>query len=163
MMKGLMGRCLTNETALERVRVKAGEMEEELNQLQVWKSKMEKKFELSERARKDLEQSMEEAKKALEGKDKEVKDLEDRLRRAKEVAIREYRDSDALLSELGDSFLQGFDDAFHQVKTTYPDLDISNVKVEDQGQTSVMPIASEDTDDLFVEDAIHGDGESAQV
>ena len=37
---------------------------------------------------------MEEAKKALEGKDKEVKDLEDRLRRAKEVAINKYRDSD---------------------------------------------------------------------
>ena len=55
MMKGLMGRCLTNETALKRVQAKAGEMEEELNQLQVWKSKMEKKFELSERARKDLE------------------------------------------------------------------------------------------------------------
>ena len=124
---------------------------------------MEKKFDLSESARKDLEQSMEEAKKAFKGKDKEVKDLEDRLRRAKEVAISEYRDSDALLSELGDSFLQGFDDAFHQVKTTYPDLDISNVKVEDQGQTSVMPIASEDTDDLFVKDAIHGDRESAQT
>ena len=132
MMKGLMGRCLTNETALERVRVKAGEMEEELNQLQVWKSKMEKKFDLSESARKDLEQSMEEAKKAFKGKDKEVKDLEDRLRRAKEVAISEYRDSDALLSELGDSFLQGFDDALRQFNTAYPDLDVSNVKVEDQ-------------------------------
>ena len=76
---------------------------------------------------------MEKAKKAFEGKDKEVKDLEYRLRRAKEVAIREYRDSDALLSELGDSFLQGFDDALYQVKTAYLDLDVSNVKVEDQG------------------------------
>ena len=122
---------------------------------------MEKKFDLSESARKDLEQSMEEAKKALEGKDKEVKDLEDRLRRAKEVAISEYRDSDALLSELGDSFLQGFDDALRQFNTAYPDLDVSNIKVEVQGQTSVMPIALEDADDLFAEDAIQGDGESA--
>ena len=40
---------------------------------------MEKKFELSERVRKDLEQSTEEAKKAFEGKDKEVQDLKDRL------------------------------------------------------------------------------------
>ena len=60
--------------------------------------------------RKELEQSTEEAKKALEAKDKEVQDLKDRLHQAKEVAIREYRDSDALLSELGDFFLQGFDD-----------------------------------------------------
>ena len=93
---------------------------------------MEKKFELLERVRKDLEQSTEEAKKALEGKDKEIKDLKDRLRQAKEVVIRKYRDSDALLSELGDSFLQGFDDAFCQVKKAYPDLDVSNIKVKDQ-------------------------------
>ena len=66
---------------------------------------MEKKFELSERVRKDLAQSTEEVKKALERKDKEIKDLKDRLLQAKEVAIREYCDSDALLSKLGDSFL----------------------------------------------------------
>ena len=122
---------------------------------------MEKKFELSEKVRKDLELSMEEVKKALEGKDKEVQDLKDRLRQAKEVVIREYRDSDALLSELGDSFLQGFDDALHQVKKAYPDLDVLNIKVEDQAQTSVMPVASKGTDDLFAEDATEGDEESA--
>ena len=105
MMKGLMGCCLTHKTALEHVRAKAEQMEDDLNQLQSWKSKMEKKFELSERVRKDLEQSMKEAKKALEGKDKEVQDLKDRLRQAKEVAIWEYHDSDTLLSKLGDSFL----------------------------------------------------------
>ena len=93
---------------------------------------MEKKLELLERVRKDLEQSMEEAKKALEGKDKEIQDLKDGLRQAKEVAVREYRDSEALLLELGDSFLQGFDDALRQVKKIYPDSDVSNIKVEDQ-------------------------------
>ena len=54
---------------------------------------------------------MEEAKKALEGKEKEIKNLKDGLRQTKEVAVREYRDFDALLLELGDSFLQGCDDA----------------------------------------------------
>ena len=79
------------------------------------------------------------------------------------MAVREYRDSDALLSELGKSFLQGFDDALHQVKKAYPDLDISNIKVEDQAQAFVMPVALEDTDDLFAEDEVLGDGESAQA
>ena len=124
---------------------------------------MEKKFELSERVRKDLEQSTEEAKKTFEGKDKEIQDLEDRLRQAKEVVVREYHDSDALLSELGDSFLQGFNDALRQVKKAYLDLDVSNIKVEDQAQTSVMPVTSEDIDDLFGEDEAQGDGESAQA
>ena len=124
---------------------------------------MEKKFELSERVRKDLKQSTEEAKKTFEGKDKEIQDLEDRLRQAKEVVVREYHDSDALLLELGDSFLQGFNDALRQVKKAYLDLDVSNIKVEDQAQTSVMPVASEDIDDLFGEDEAQGDGESAQA
>ena len=86
-------------------------MEDELNQLRSWKTKMEKKFELSEKVRKELEQSIEEVKKTFEGKEKEIQDLKDGLHQAKEVAVREYRDSDALLSKLGDSFLQGFDNA----------------------------------------------------
>ena len=73
----------------------------------------------------------------------------------------EYRDSDALLSELGDSFLQGFDDALCQVKKVFPNLDVSNIKVEDQAQTSIMLVASDDTDNLFVEVDALGDGESA--
>ena len=80
-------------------------MEDELNQLRSWKIKMEKKFELSERVRKDLKQSTEEVKKTLKVKEKEIQDLKDGLRQAKEVAVREYRDSDTLLSKLGDSFL----------------------------------------------------------
>ena len=148
---------------LERVRVKAEQTEDKLNQLRSWKPKMEKKLELSEKARKSLEQSTKEAKKVFEGKDKEIQDLKDEVHQAKEVAIREYRDSDALISELGDSFLQGFDDAVRQIKKAYPDLDVSNIKVEDQAQTSVMPVASEDTDDLFADDEVLGDGESAQA
>ena len=103
---------------------------------------------------------MEEAKKAFEGKDKEIQDLKDEVRQAKAVAVREYRDSDALISELGDSFLQGFKDAISQVKQAYPDLDVSKFKVEDPAQTSVMPAASENTDDLFADDDTLGDGES---
>ena len=82
--------------------------------------------------RKELKQSTEDAKKTLEGKEKEMQDLKEGLRQAKETAVRKYRDSNALLSELGDLFLQGFDDALHQVKKAYPNLDVSNIKVEDQ-------------------------------
>ena len=105
MMKRLMERCLKNEVALECVRSKAEHTEDELNQLRSWKITMEKKFELSERERKELEQSMGEAKTALEGKEMDITNLKDRLRQAKEVTVHEYRDTDALLSELRDSFL----------------------------------------------------------
>ena len=132
MMKGLIGRCLKNEVALERVQSKAEQTEDELNQLRSWKIMMEKKFELSERERKKLEQIMGEAKMALEGKETKITNLKDGLRQAKEVAVREYRHSNALILELGDSFLQGFEDALRQVKKAYPNLDVSNIKMEDQ-------------------------------
>ena len=72
----------------------------------------------------------------------------------------EYRDSNALLGELGGSFLQGFDDALRQLKKAYPELDVSMINVNDQDQTSTLPIASKNTDDLFGEDVVQGDRES---
>ena len=85
-----MDRCLNCEAALERVRAKVEQTEDELGQLHKWKSTMEKKFDLSEQARKELEQRTEEAGKALEAKDKEVQDLKEKLCQAKEVAVHEY-------------------------------------------------------------------------
>ena len=79
MMKGLMGRCLHHETALERVQVKANSMADELSKLKTWKSNMEKKFNLSKKVRNELEQGMEEAKKVLEDRDMEIQDLKDQL------------------------------------------------------------------------------------
>ena len=40
-------------------------------------------------------------------------------------------------------------------------MDMSNIKVEDQAQISIMPVASEGIDDLFAEDATQGNEESA--
>ena len=158
-----MGWCLNHETALERVRAKAETTEDELSQLKNWKSTMEKKFDLSKKERKDLEHRMEEMKKVLEGKDKKIKDLKGQLCQAKEEAVREYRDSDALLSELGSSFLEGFDDALRQVRKAHLGLDLSSVKLEEPVQASIVPVALENTNDLFAEDANIGDGESAQA
>ena len=42
-------------------------------------------------------------------------------------------------------------------------MDVSNIKVEDQAQISVRPVALEDIDDIFADDEVLGDGESAQA
>ena len=55
--------------------------------------------------------------------------------------------------------MEGFDDALRQVQKTYLDLDVSHIKIDDQGQTSVMPVASMSTEDHFGEDATLGDEE----
>ena len=90
MTKGLMDRSLHHEMALERVCEKARLTEEELLQLKNWKMVTEQKLKLAERARDEHQKMTEELKTALE-------DKENDLRLAKEKAIQEYRDSDALL------------------------------------------------------------------
>jgi len=79
----------------------------------------------------------EQLKQVLQDKEKEIRDDKDRLRQVKEEAVQEYRDSDALLAELGGTFAEGFNDALHQVKTSFPDLDLSYVNINTQDQTSV--------------------------
>ena len=130
MTKGLMDRSLHNEMALERVREKARLAEEELLQLKNWKVVTKQKLKLAERARDEHQKMMEELKTAL-------KDKENDLRLAKEKAIQEYRDSDALLSELGVSYNDGFDDALRQAKALYPKLDFSAVNINVAEATSV--------------------------
>ena len=165
MMKGLMGRCLNHETALDHIRVKVNSTEDELNELKAWKTVQEKKLALSEEARDELEKQTELLKWVLEDKEKEICDTKDQLRQAKEEAIHEYRDSDALLAELEGSFAKGFDDALRQVKASYHDLEASHVNIDVQAQTSIQLVHSESRDELFANDAPidgpYGDGRTA--
>ena len=103
MTKGLMDRSLHNEMALERVCENAKLVEEELLQFRDWKVVTEQKLKLAERARDEYQKMTEELKLVLE-------DKENDLRLAKERAVQEYRDSDALLSELRVSYNDGFDE-----------------------------------------------------
>ena len=145
MTKSLMDRALHNETALERVRDKARLAEEELLELKNWKVVTEKKLKLAEEARDEFQRMTEELKAVLE-------DKEDELRLAKEKAVQEYRDSDALLTELGTSYTDGFEDALRQAKALYPKFDFSAVDINVAEGMSVQPDASDDTADLFAEE-----------
>ena len=145
MTKGLMDRSLHHEMALERVCEKAKLAEEELFELKNWKVVTEQKLKLAERARDEYHQMTEELKKVLE--DKEID-----LRHAKERAVLEYHDSDALLSELGVSYNDGFDDALCQAKALYPKLDFSFVNIIVAEATSVHLGQSDDINELFGEE-----------
>ena len=82
---------------------------------------------------------------------KVLEDKENDLRQAKERAVQEYRDSDAFLSELGVLYNDGFDDALHQAKALYPQLDFSSVNITVAEATFVHPNQSDDTNELFAE------------
>ena len=103
----------------------------------------------------------------LEDKEKEISDAKDRLRQVKEDVTWEYCESDVYLTELGGIYINGFDDCLRQVKTSFPDLDFSHVSIDIPVQTSVQPIHSKSSDELFSNDAFvddpHGDEEIAPV
>ena len=145
MTKGLMDRALYQETALERVREKARLAGEELLEQKSWKVVTEQKLKLAKQARDEYQRMMEDLKTVLE-------DKEDELRLAKEKAVQEYRDSDALLTELGTSYNDGFDNAFRQAKALYPKFDFSAVNINIAEGMSVQPDASDDTAELFAEE-----------
>ena len=81
-----------------------------------------------------------------------LEDKENELRLAKEKAVQEYCDFDALLTELGVSYNDGFDDALRQAKALYPKLDFSAVNINIAEAMSVQPDASDDTNELFTEE-----------
>ena len=147
MTKGLMDRALHQEMALERVCEKAKLTEKELFELRNWKVVTEQKLKLAERARDEYQKMTEELKTVLE-------DKENQLRLAKEKAVQEYRDSDALLTELEVSYNDGFDDALRQAKALYPKLDFSAININVAKATSVQPDASDDTNELFAEEGL---------
>ena len=124
---------------------------------------MEKKFATSKTVRKELEEKVETLENVLANKEKGVKGAKDQLRQAKEVAVHEYCDSDALLEELRTSYADGFDDTVRQGKKTYPDLDFFQLNIDTQAQAIAQPIAFESTEDLFVDDTALGNGESIPI
>ena len=145
MTKGLMERSLHHEMTLGRVHEKAKLAEEELFELRNWKVVTEQKLKLVKWARDEYQKMTEELKKVLEDKKND-------LRHAKEAAVLEYCDSDALLSELGVSYNDGFDDALRQAKALYPKLDFSSVNITVPEVTSIHPEQSDDMNELFGEE-----------
>ena len=83
---------------------------------------------------------------------KTLKDKENEVRHAKETAVLEYCDSDALLAEFGVSYNDGFDDALRQAKALYPKLDFSSVNISIPEPSSLQPEQSDDTNELFGEE-----------
>ncbi|XP_065618811.1 uncharacterized protein LOC136062966 [Quercus suber] len=146
MVKGLMGRCLNRETTLDRLRDKMTVTEEELDKLKAWRVVQLKKLSMAKKARDEFYQRTKELKKVLEEKENEI-------RHTKDVAVREYRDSDDLLTELRVFYRDDFDDTLHQVKSIYPELDVSTININAQDQSSVQPVHSENINKLFGENA----------
>ena len=163
MMKGLMDRCIYHETVISRLREKLGTKEMEVQKLLAWKDVQVGKLDLTKQLLKELEAQVEALKKILKEKEGKIMEVKGQLRQKKEDAIKEYRDFDNLLRELGGSFAGSFYDCFRQVKASFLDLDVSRILIDVKGETPAHPTDSEGTDELFAEDMtidLSSDGEA---
>ena len=130
MMKGLMDLCISQETVVGRLREKVETTKTELRELYAWREVQLQKFDMT---KKSLEESEKQAKalgNILKNKEDEISKLKKQLHRAKEDTIKEYRNSDASLYKLGGSFVDGFDNCLHQVKASFPILDLSQISID---------------------------------
>ena len=93
-----------------RDKVEAREME--LQELTAWKEVQVNKLDLTRKILEESEAQVEALKNILKDKEGEILEAKGQLRQAKEDTVKEYRDSDTLLRELGSSFADGFDNYF---------------------------------------------------
>ena len=100
-----------------------------------WKDVQIGKLDLTKQLLKELEAQVEALNKIAKDKEAEILEAKSQLRHTKDVAIKEYHDSDVFLRELNGSFADGFNDCLRQVKTSFPDLDLSHVFIDAQPQT----------------------------
>ena len=151
-MKDLVDHCMSQATMVDRVKAKAEATEAELGGLKAQKVVQENKLDLTKKLLEEVEAQTEVLKKVLKDNKDEISKSKKQLRRAKEDAIKEYRNSDTLLAELGSSFANDFDDCLRQVKASFLDLALSHITIDAEGQTPAHPNDSKGTDKLFADD-----------
>ena len=64
----------------------------------------------------------------------------------------EFRNSDGFLTELSDCYDNEFQECLRQVKSLYPDLDMSQVSLDNVAQTPARTIDHEGTDEILEAD-----------
>ena len=125
-----MDRCASYETVLGHLREKVEAREMKLQEPMAWKEVQVNKLNLTGKLLEKSEVQVKALKEILKDKEKEILEAKIQLRQAKENAIREYHDFDTLLKELGGFFADEFDDCFRQVKTSFPNLDLSHISID---------------------------------
>ena len=164
MMKVLMDCCMASEKLVDHLKERAEVTETERNELKVSCQVQIKILIVMRKALEELETQAEALKKVLNDKDGEISLLRKQVRQAKEDRETEFCNSDGFLTELGGYYANSFNECLHQVKALFPNLDVSQVSLDDVVQTSARSDDFEGTDELFKDDLTpdaHGDGGAA--
>ena len=136
----------------------------ELNNLKAWKEVQVKKLRVTKKALEDSKSHAGELRKVLQDKERENSTLTEQVCRAKEDRRADFRDFDGFLTELSDCYSDGFHECLCQVKALYPNLEMSQVSLDNVVQTSARTVDQEETNEIFEVDpmpSVQGDREAA--
>ena len=96
--------------AVDRLKERAKTIETGLRELETWKEVQIKKLDLTKKVFEESEEKTEVLTNVLKDKEREVSSLKKQVRHAKEDVVKEFRDFDAFLYELGGCFTDSFND-----------------------------------------------------
>lgn len=94
---------------------------------------------------------------------KTLEDKEATLLQAKMDVIQEYQESNALLSELGTSFANGFDGCLRQVKASFQTWTFRTLLSTPRARLLLTPVDTEGMDELFGDNPSDGDAQKADA
>lgn len=130
-MKGITYRCMAREKLVDHLKERAEVMETERNELKAsWEGQVNK-LDMTRKALEESETQAEELKKVLKDKEGEISLLRKQVRQAKEDGRMEFCNSNGFLTELSGCYADGFNECLCQVKALFPDLDMSQVSLDD--------------------------------
>ena len=164
MMKGLTDRYLAQEKWVSRLKKKAETTKMELNELKAQKETQVKKLSVIKKTLEGSKILTDEQRKVLQDKEGEISKLREQVRWAKEDGTTQFHNFDGFLTKLSDCYDDGFQECLHQVKALYPDLDVSQVSLDNVAQTLARTVNHEGIDEILKADLmpnVQGDREAA--
>lgn len=93
---------------------------------------------------------MEEADRHKEKLQEEVTDLGKRVETAGADAVRDFKASQLFIDSCAEYYDTGFDDCLKQVASAFPELDLSGITMDDEGDGSPEPNLSPEDDGVVV-------------
>ena len=128
-VKALQDRCVAKEGVVSRVRKHNANLMNEQGQYKEAIRTLNNEL-------KEVRRKLEEADRQKEKLQQEVTTLREKVETAGTDAIQEFKASQSFIDSCADYYGTGFDDCLKQVASVFPELDLSGITMDDEGDGS---------------------------
>ena len=99
---------------------------------------------------KEVREKLVEAKRQNDKLKEEVRDLGQRLQTVGVGAIRDFKETQSFINSCAEYYGTGFNDCLKQVASTFPELDLSGITMDDGGDGPSQPTPTPESDGIVV-------------